>query len=423
VAAPILPTADSLLTPAINAIVAQRPEALAHFNSDGRWTNLTKMWRGQAMVNLARMADEIKSRRLRLAVGDALRALCASEFSTSLPPEPQLSYATIVLNRPSGGPSGILRAGASTQFVKVAKPNGIPLPAANAYPGAIAAATYNVLAPVYVPASGSSQNVTVQCVAVSPGSAANVPLFTNSGYAAPTTIQPSNPLFDTNLVVASAVSSGGSSGLTDDVLRTAARAYNQGSFGPTDGAVIAALLGQQSVRHYAIFPANGYLDYAQIYVADESWASTTQWVSQVAQNFADNWQGFGCRARFGTVSNLHIAISANIVLASTDALNYTAQIDDNVRAAAESYFNDRSDWYTWRTKSLQATLSSADPRILYCSSVTVSDAATNGTLSDPVNSFAGSSVFQTAWSPTVTHYYLLDQGVTTAYFPPSQNPT
>lgn len=414
---PILPTPDNLVTAAIDAIVALRPESLQHFNAGGRWSHLTTMWRAQAVLCLDRLADEVRSRRLRIATGDALRALCASEFQTSLPPDPQPSYATISLNRPSGGAAGIIRSGAATQFVKIAKPSGIALPASNAYPLPIASATYNVVAPVYV--LPGQTTVTVQCVAVAPGANANVPVFANAGYPIPTVIQPARPLFDQNFVVTSSVSSGGSSGLTDPVLRAAARAYNQGQFGPTDAAILAALLGQQSVRHLAAFPAHGYLDYAQIYVADESWASTTAWVNQVAQSFVDTAQGFGCRARFGTVVNRQVALQAGIVLASTDDLNYTESIDSNVRAAAESYFNDRPDWYTWRRKALQAVLSQADPRILYCQSLTVFDAATNGTLTDPANSLAGSNVYQTTWSPTITHYYLLDQGVTTVYAPPS----
>jgi len=417
---PILPTPDSLVTPFIDAIVAQRPEALQHFNSGGRWSHLSKMLRAQAVVALSRMADEVKSARLRFATGQSLRALCASEFNTTLPPDPQLAYGEVELARPSpGSASGIIPAGSRIPFVKRALPNGLPFGDPNAYPLPVASATYDVVAPVYI-ASGQLTAV-VKIVAVTPGAEANVPLFVNGPptYLHPTLISPGTPLFDTTITVTSVDAAGGSSGVTDAVLVAAARAHAIGQFGPTDGAIVAGLLEQQAVRRYASFPATAFLPYAQVYIADESWASSNLWVNRVAQHFADNWQGFGCRARFGPIVNYTITISPTIVLANSDSLNDTEAIDANVRAAAKSYFDDRPDFYSFRLSSLKAAIAAADPRILHCSSVSVIDAITGAEIPEPQNSFGTTATFQTTWSPFVVHWYLVDNGVQSTYMPPS----
>src|SRR5258708_2575963 len=98
-AKPILPTANQVLTPAIDAIVAARPESLVHFNLGGRWADLPAMWRAQLLLALARLSDEAKSARLRFATGDELKSLCASEFNTRLPAEPQVAIGSIAYSR------------------------------------------------------------------------------------------------------------------------------------------------------------------------------------------------------------------------------------------------------------------------------------------------------------------------------------
>lgn len=486
---PILPTADEMLTAAIDEIVALRPESLKHFNNpNSRWNDLPAIWRAQVLLNLNRLADEVKSARLRFAKGDALRALCASEFNTTLTSAPQTALATINLARPvpsetlvcaapvspgnttisfspaltiaipasttlqwsngsvfctltsqanigatslsvgpmsasipvgtttsyssqAAAPAGVIRKG--TQFTKVSRPDGVPVattsPSVNSYPLPVSAAVYTTLQTVYVPQGTLS--ATVIASAVTAGAAANVPTFSN--YSTPTLIQSAKPLYDPTFAVSSCEASGGSSGLTDPVLVAAARAYAIGQFGPTDGAILAGCLRQQSVRHFAAFRASNTVDYAQVYVADESWGSGALWTSQVAQTVASDWIGFGCRARFGTIVNQQIAVSAAISLRSTDDLNFTDDIDSNVRTSVEAYFNDRSDWYRWRSTTLKAVISKADPRVLKCTSVTVTDAVTGAAVPEPANTFG------LEWSDTLTHYYATDANVTSVYSPPS----
>lgn len=407
-AKPILPSASSFVTAAIDAIVAERPETAALFNQPGTaWANLPIVWRAQALVLLARLGGEVRAARLKFSTGDALRALCASEFQTQLPPNPQTALASVQLYRPNAvAGQGVIRAG--TAFTKLANPKATPLP--------IPAATYVTTSTVYV--SATDLTVTLPLVATSPGSAANLPVFvgqSNGGL-----IQPAEPLFDPSFTwstdptnTATATASGGSDGLPDAVLVAAARAYAIGQFGPTQGALIAGLLRQQSVRHYAEFPATLSLPYAQAYIADQSWAQCPPWVGSVAQVVADAWTGFGCRIRFGGVQNLQIVASPTIVLNSTNDLNSTDAIDANVRAVAEAYFNDRPDWYRYRLGTLQALLSKADPRIRQCSAVTVTDALTGAVVPEVPNAFGST------WTPYLVHPYLTDRNCQATYLPPS----
>lgn len=399
---PIVPSVSAIIGPAIDAIVAARPASLAHFNDGGRWCDLPAMWRAQVLVNLARMADEVRSASLRFAKGDALRTLCASEFNTTLPAAPQVAVGAVAYFRPTPNvghaPPFVVKKG--TRFSKQAAPDAAPIP--------IPACAYVSSQTVYV--AQDQEEFQVPIVATSAGAQGNVPSFTN--YANPTSIQADAPLADPTAGVIGVAAAGGSSGVTDAVLVAAARAYWLGQFGPTQGALIAGLLQQQSVRHFAAFRA-GVLPYALYYATDESWAASVQFSNAVAQDIATNWTGFGCRSRFGLILNQQIAVAATIVLKSTDDLNDTDSIDVNVRAAAESYFNDRPDWYRWRASSLQALIGRADPRILHCTGVTVTDAVTGNAVPEPANTFGS------AWSATLTHFYLTDQNCTSTYLPPS----
>lgn len=405
---PILPSASSLATAAIDGIVGARPSTLQHFNTPASiYGDLPAMWRAQALLLLARLGDEVKSARLKFAKGDALRTLAASEFRVQLPPQPQTASASVSFFRPNASAGqGIIRTG--TSFTKAASTTATPL--------AIPAATYKTIAPTFVSANQTS--MTLQLVATQSGTNANLPLFV--GYSNAGLIQPSAPFFDPTFTqstspanIAVATASGGSSGLPDPVLVAACKAYAVGQFGPTQGAVIAGLLQQLSVRHYAVFPASDALPYTTVYVADESWADSSVWHNTVAQNIADNWTGFGCRCRFGQVINVQIAVAATLVLNSTDDLNDTTAIDVNVRSMAESYFNDRPDWYRFRNGSLQQFLSKADPRIRHCSSVTITNVLTGAVVPEPANNFV------TQYQPFVFHWYLTDQNVSTTYLPPT----
>ena len=405
-AKPILPSAAEFVTAAIDAIVSDRPEALAHFNNPAStWNNLPAIWRAQILLNLRYLASSIRAARLRTATGAELRALCSSEFQTQLPGAPQTALGQVTLARPNVlAGQGVIRAG--TPFTKAANPLAVPLP--------IAAAQYTVADAVYV--SPTDLACTVSLMATAPGSAANLPAFLSYDNAG--LIVPAKPLFDPTLVpvvdvLAPTAAAGGSDGLPDPVLRAAARAYAIGQYGPTMGALVAGLLAQQSVRNYAVFPACDAVPYAMGYFADLSWAQSIPWVGQAAQAIAGAWKGFGCRVRYGGVLNQQITCAPTIILNSVDDLNDTSEIDANVRATAEAYFNSRPDWYVWRASALQSLLSSCDARIRQCSGVVVSDFVSGLPVAEPVYSFG------TSWMPTLTHWYLTDQNCQSTYLPPN----
>jgi hypothetical protein len=400
VADPILTPASALVAAFIDGVVRARPSTLPHFNNPNSvYGALPAMARAQALLLLARVGDEIKSARLKFATGAALRSLAASEFRTQLPPNPQTALASVAMTRTTGA-AGVVKQG--TPFTKAANANAVPLP--------ISAAAYTTSAPVYV--QENQTLATFPLIATAAGVNGNIPVFFGQ-YLTTGLIVPAGALFDTTFVAGAAAAAGGSSGLPDPVVVAAAKAYVVGQFGPTVGAAIAGLLAQQSVRHYAAFPASATLPYGSVYVADESWADAAIWHQQVAQNLASSWQGFGCRMRFGVVSNTQIAMTASFILNSTDDLNDTSDIDVQVRAVAESYFNDRPDWYRFRVSTLQQLLSSADSRIRRCTGVQVTNVVTGDPVAEPANNFT------TSFSSILTHWWLTDQGVTTSYSPPS----
>jgi hypothetical protein len=403
---PILPSASSFLTAAIDAIVADRPEALAHFNNPAsNWNNLPAVWRAQILLNLRYLASSVRAARLRTATGAELRALCASEFQTQLPATPQTATGQVTLARPTvTAGQGIIPAG--TPFSKLANPLAVPLP--------IAAASYTVTDAVYV--SPTTLSVVVNLTATSSGSAANLPSFVS--YNNVGLIVPAKPLFDPTLVpvvdvLAPTAAAGGSDGLPDAVLVAAAKAYAVGQYGPTMGALVAGLLAQQSVRNFAVFPACDAVPYAQAYFSDQSWAQSLPWGGAVQKIVAGAWKGFGCRIRYGGILNQQITVSPTIILNSVDDLNDTTDIDTNVRATAEAYFNSRPDWYVWRRSTLQGLLSSCDARIRKCSGVLVNDFVSGLPVPEPTYTFG------TSWLPTLTHLYLTNQACQSTYVPPN----
>lgn len=242
-------------------------------------------------------------------------------------------------------------------------------------------------------------------------------------WLADATITPTIPLFDTNFTVVHSEAAGGSPGISDVGLRLAARANAVGQYGPTDGALVAGALSQQSVAQYAFFRA-GALSYAQGYLADISWASSgiglytgASWVDAIAGAISQSSLGFGCRVRWGQVVNQLTSVSATIYLTTTTALAFTQTIDANVRAAIRSYFDTRRDWYTWRPTGLAAAMRAADPNIQQVKNLVISDAISNVPIPQPTI-----TTLPISWQPTVTHYFIgadpSDNTVTNTYAPP-----
>jgi hypothetical protein len=99
-------------------------------------------------------------------------------------------------------------------------------------------------------------------------------------------------------------------------------------------------------------------------------------------------------------------VDATLVLRTSSSLHDTSAIDASVLDAVRAYFDDRLDWYTWRSASLQSVLSRAHRRILVCSSVTVRGYTSGTALPDP-SVTPGAAIF--------VHPYLGDNALTLTY--------
>lgn len=377
-----LPSAANCLTPLIESLVQDKPARLAHINYGvGNWSNVLAGWKAQATLNLRRVADEMMQARLPLASGKGLRELAASKFFANIVDVPTRAIGQFVLVRnDSAGTGGTIPAG--TRFRRSADPRAQPVP--------IQAADFVSLADINAPfgtSAGATFQVPVQCVQT--GTAGNVVVeYLNAAGqfdTAGTDIQLVDSLFG-RFSIQSATCAGGGTSFSDDEVRRIAGAQPKGRRGPTDGAVYAGAYLATGVRHVAVFEdlvnAN-----TVIYVADESWASdTAYWQPAVIQTLLDGWAGFGCSLNpngAGLVDNIFLNVAATVQLRSADALRSTAAVQAAVEAKLRSYFNDRPDWYTFRRAAIRGVIARADPRILTCTSVTITDRVSGVAYSDP----------------------------------------
>jgi hypothetical protein len=394
---PQIPSPSAIVTPAIDALVSARPRALKYLNAgQGRYTSVVRAWRAQAARLLLRDAAEARASRLSLAEGEALRELAASEFETSLDFTPQTAVGHVTMVRASGPMAqGTIREG--ERFFVEANPNARPVP--------IAAAEYAARAPVYVAASQTT--ITIPLIAARPGTQANIV----QRQGVPSTLIQAASIFDTNFATTSCAAAGGTDSTSDDDLRRAARANAQGQFGPTETAIVAEVL-VAGVRHYAYFD---YWDHnligkyavAVTYVADPSWASSSEWAAQISQAVNDNVLGFGARHAAIALNNRYIKVDATVRLQRTQDLSDTSDVEAAIRKAVRSYFDDRRDFYLWKLSALRAVITSAHPKILVCTAASVSDYFDGSTLNEPALSEGG-----------ILHFYAADNAITPAFLPP-----
>lgn len=394
-APPPLPSAVNCLTPAIDSLVANNPARLEHINYGvGRWSDVLAGWKAQATLNLRRVTDEMMQSRLPLASKLGLRALAASKFFANIVDSPTKAIGQIVIQDTKGdGSIGTIPAG--TRFRRNANPRAFPLP--------LAAADFVSLVDIKAVADGVTQySIPFQCV--STGVAGNIAV--EHGLAAlglalnGSDIKIVDQLFSTFIVI-SATCAGGGTTFSDDEVRAIAGAQPQGRRGPTEGAIYAGSFLATGVRHVAVFEdlvnANTIL-----YVADESWGSDTNyWQPAVIQALLDEWAGFGCSLNptgSGLVDNIYLNINSTVQLRSSQLLASTADIRSAINTKLQDYFSNRPDWYTFRTKAIRGLIARADPRILTCTAITITDRF-GVTIADP-------SVI-TAPPTILSHYTLL----------------
>lgn len=411
---PQVPRVAQLVGPAIDAIVAARPGARPFLNlGAGRWADLVAGWEAQAALIVRQIADEVTSARLRLAKGDALTQVAASEFFTLRTTGPTRAVGRVLLGRSGAMPGGLIPEG--FRFAR---------PSVTTYVPPVLGAAYTATRDVSWP-QGQAQ-VSVPITASLAGSAANAPYYdgdNTAGGAGLVTL--GDTPFDATTTVVGWEAAGGSDGEGDEDLRRQALAYATGRFGPTLGAIVAGALSGLGVHRAAVLDiaetSTGQpVAYTGVAVADASWASGFDglpsgqtlgvWEGLVGQVIADAFQGVGGQVIVTGVDNARIRVDAAFTLRSGDDLKDTAAIDAAVLAAARSYFDDRPDWYTWTAKGLRAWLSRAHAKILACTAVEVRALATNTPLTEPA-----ARPIATATGIRATHYALVQNGVTPTY--------
>lgn len=408
-----IPDPRFILAAGIDALVALRPAALKHINSGkGRYYDLITGWRATIDVAVARIAREVAAGFLSTAEGDELIAYVASEHDAVVDRTPYAAVGTVTLQR-STGPllGGVIKKG--TKFFRESDPSANP---------AVESSDYESTSPVVVAAG--QELVSVRVRATRPGLPGNDRVEVVSGVPTPRNRLTVNPadLFDRLLVPTLSSVAGGTSKPTDGYARRLAVAHSIGQYGPTAGAVVAAALKAPGCSRVAYFedPTVGA---SVLFPADESWATSETFRSAALQRVTDpdgpEVLGFGPRCVIGSVANQYVSGVATVSLRAARFLDSSEQINDAIRTALRAYLDDRPEWYTWKASAIRSVIARCDPRILGCSSFTMTDLA-GATLTEP-------SAISTDFGLTdpfsagiyATHYFLAGNGVTVTYEVPT----
>ena len=463
---PIVPPATVFENAFIQGVIASRPSTQAWFNNPAsRYATIPPMYRAQALRLQKRIADEVAQTRLASATGPGLRSLCTSEYNTTLPTAATSAAGYVLLARSSANalPAGQIQAGSRWVKAAIAQPNLVNGSAGTATqsPIPVLGASYSNAGTINVPAGATSALVPI--AATGTGSSANVPRFASVSFADPAAftftsfslgsfgsfpaasfalptglaaigtalIQPSAPLFDPNFTVVASFAAGGSDGLTDPQLAAAAgfAAPPLARYGTTTAYLASSVAAAAPYARFFIAPSGslagtplavgnpvaGLESTPCCFMADASWASTTQWIGQILGPICTSLTGFGGAvvASFPVLNQL-IAVSCNVFLRSSSLLMNTTSIDANVRAAAQAYFDAPATWAKWTTEGLADALTVADPNILYAQGVLVTDPLSGFIFADATS--ANGSLAPTALG--LWHYYLTQQNVSANYLPP-----
>ena len=263
-------------------------------------------------------------------------------------------------------------------------------------------------ATVDVPINVGVQTVVVPVRATRTGAANNIPAWSTGG---PTLVISTPVLFDAGaslpLVTTLLAAAGGSDGQSDAELRRAAATAARGGAGPTSLALDAGALATTGASR-TVTRDDTDTGTAYVYPVDVSWAQSAAWVAGVVSALADDWQGFGCRVASGSVVNRIVRLELTVVLRATAYLADTSEITDAVQTALRAYFDDRPDWYVWRTVALRAVVSRAHKRVLTCSAASMRDES-GEPLTEPAQPTGGA---------VLTHYTFADNAVSISYVGP-----
>lgn len=411
-----IPTPDELTTPFIDALVSLRPKALGPINSgDSRYGDVVAGLKAETRVVRARLVDEAIAARLPLASGRALLELVRSEYWVDADVGPKTAVGAQIITRTktntTGSNSTTFARGVIPQgfrFRKLGNPAASP-PVADATYLAATSVVVNDIDVVTDNHDGTFthvQTVSIPLTCDRPGAHGNTPYFLANGllgffpYSFTLVDKPFDPLFTSSLGDAA----GGSDGLSDAALRMLAQANFTGQFAPTDGALFAGALSSAGVEHAAIVE-DATTATSLVFATDASWGGSERFRTSVEQALKDNWQGFGCQVRVRRVMNQRISVKATIPLVDPKFLSETTDVANVIAAALRRYFDERPDWYTWKTRAIAATIAGSDRRVLTVDPATVFVVDQDGNaLGEPPSALSASQ-------PTATHYYLTDNAV------------
>lgn len=237
-----------------------------------------------------------------------------------------------------------------------------------------------------------SYQLTVPVRAVTLGPAGNLPTMSP---ARSLQLALAGSLYDAAEVVrwgpSALTAAGGSEGQSDALLRRAASAAWQGSYGPTRQALVAGVLRVPGLVRCSILrdTANGS---SVVYALDESWAQSGEWQAAIEQTLRTDWLGVGAKlSQRGVVVNRVVRVTLAVVLRSRNDLADVNAITDALGAAIRGYFDGREDFYVFRLAALRAVCSRAHKKILKCTSAIVLD--TDGTpIAEPTQPSAGGTL-------------------------------
>lgn len=402
-------TPDQILSAGITKLVELRPRALDHVNlRTGVYWHPFAAQRAMIALALQRVSAMLEANTLQ-ASGQDLVDYINSEYTQILSQDLEGTQAVgdvyFVRN------TGPLLAGdipKGTRITRQAYENGpINWPAAD----------YVTLADVHVNAGAAFVSVAVQATTV--GAGPNCPRRA-SGLSDYKYTVAGRPLFDTAFQPTELLASGGADPIgtavgfrpvdlesANEFLRKYALAFSKGSSGPTRDAAIYGAIRGTGGRFALTYddPDNGALVIA---VADSSWSSSPRWCAAVQQSIFDaGLVGFGCRIDVRPVRNKVVYATANITLRDWSFTTDTLAIDEAIRDAVQSYFDDRPDFNVIRNHALKNAITRAHPKILKCSSVTLVDEQ-------------GAPITDVSLDYTVEqfHYLLPAKAVTTTYIGP-----
>jgi hypothetical protein len=267
----------------------------------------------------------------------------------------------------------------------------------------VPSASYEVAEPVYVGnVYTGTQTVTVKIKATQAGAGSNLRPYDPALVLV-------DPLFDTRFTVASADAAGGSGVASDVKLRSLAMALATGQDGPTMAAISSGLLLTEGVAHVAFAePGDGTV---LAWIADESWCYSSELAKRASQILKSTYLGFGCKVIISPVVDRLVSVSATVALRDKRDVAYTEELGQSVRDGLRAYFDERSDWYTWKTTGISAAITRSDRRLLRATNIVVKDSA-GTTLVAPSTALPNSA-------SSIYHYQLDDANVAINFVSPS----